>query len=123
MVDINIESTTTSGLNFYYLPYLNLTFEEPFVVFDTSYDFNFNFSSDELYILRSSSNVFNSIWCEPNASLYKGRFYLTHAEDFTIVSHSEGRAYMEDYYSTTISGRSEQTLKSNDITDLNLILT
>lgn len=121
MVDINTESTTTSGLNFYYLPYLNLTFEEPFVVFDTSYDFNFNFSSDEIYILKSATNLFNSIWCDPDASLSKGRIYIGSEKDLTILNRREGQAYIEDYYSKTLAGSSTEPLIDDGVSDINVV--
>ena len=121
MVDINIESTTTSGLNFYYLPYLNLTFEEPFVVFDTSYNFNFNFSSDEIYILKSASNLFNSIWCDPDASLSKGRIYIGSEKDLTILNRREGQVYIEDYYSKTLAGSAKEPLIDDGVSDINVV--
>lgn len=121
MVDLNFDSTyINSDFNFDGIEEILFSFENPFTTFEPVYDFDFNFSTSTFNVLKGVNNIFNSIWCDPDASLLKGRFYVGRAEDLTIINHSDGQAYLEDYYSKTISGRAEETLTDDNISDINI---
>jgi hypothetical protein len=81
-------------------------------------DFYFLQSTDSVYILKNYSNSFTSIWCDNNASLTNGRFYLSTDKDLTIINVKNGQAYVEDYFSKSVAGSTNEKLNHEDITDM-----
>ena len=72
-------------------------------------------------IISGQSNIFNSIWVDPTSSLKEGRLYIGRKEDLTIVRYANKKAVIEDYYSTTVSGTTHETLISDNSVDINVV--
>ena len=71
------------------------------------------------YILAGASSNFVAIWAEPDASLTNGRFQVASrgvGAALSIVDLSTDTLY--DYYTTTVSGRANEALESDNIIDL-----
>lgn len=69
-------------------------------------------------ILKGTSNNFNSIWCDDNSGLTEGKLYISTNDSVMVVNLTSNN--VEDYYTTSVAGRSEDTLKSNDIIDITI---
>lgn len=82
------------------------------------YNFDFGDFVNRHYILKGTSNNFNSIWCDDNTSLTAGKLYISTNDSITIVNLNTNN--IEDYYTTSVAGRSEDVLKSNDIIDITI---
>jgi len=70
------------------------------------------------YILNGDSNVFNSIWCDPNTSLNNGTIYFSTGKDLTIIQVNNGQAFIKDYYTKTMAGSSAETLEEETSVDI-----
>ena len=86
-----------------------------------SYDFNFGIKATEYKLLFGTNNKFNSIWVDPYSSLLKGRIYIGREEDLTIVTYTDENVIISDYYSTTVSGTTHETLISDNSVDINVV--
>jgi hypothetical protein len=84
------------------------------------YDFDFGTGVLIFPVLRGLSNYHVAIWCDPKASLTNGRFYVSTKNSLTIINNRNGTAVLEDYYSQEIPGATMDTLKVDDIVDLNV---
>ena len=122
MVNITFSNTTTySGTNFIFTPveYINYNFtDDNTAPEEISYNFDFDFSAAILYILKE--NNFNSIWCDPKASLTNGRFYISSEKDLTIINVNNNQVRIEDYFSKTVLGSTNETLEKEDIADITI---
>lgn len=69
-------------------------------------------------ILRGcSTNNFVGVWADKDASLINGKFYVVGKGCFNIVEITNKSIY--DYYTTTCSGRAQESLNYVEITDIN----
>lgn len=73
-------------------------------------------SPESVYILKES-NVFDSIFADPDASITKGMFYISNNKSLTIVNVTNGQAFIKDYYTKTTAGSTGQTLDSDTVVD------
>jgi len=105
----------STDFNFSQLPLqINLTFTaEDLDTGDIIYDFNFGDFVFTFPILRSLSNYHTAIWCDPDASLNNGRFYVTDKHSLTIVNNKNGQAILENFIQLT------NTLE--EIKDINVV--
>ena len=85
---------------------------------NTTFDFTFLQSPDSVYLLKGSSNNFNSIWCDNNSSINNGTIYISTGKDLTIIQINNGQAYIKDYYTKTLAGSSAETLKEETAIDI-----
>lgn len=74
-------------------------------------------SDDSVYILKDT-NIFNSIFADPDASLTDGTFYINDNKSLTIVKVTDGQAFVSDYYTKTTAGSTGQTLDDETIADV-----
>ncbi|MBV5347152.1 hypothetical protein JZU46_02900 [bacterium] len=120
-MDLNFSSTTiNTAFNFYIGTATDFDFDNGIIV-STEFitrTFDFNKSAVVLNILKSPTNNFNSIWCDANASLTNGRFYISHEKDLTIVNNKNGQVYVENFVSKTVLGSTNETLINEDIVDI-----
>jgi hypothetical protein len=84
----------------------------------TTFNFTFFTNIRVFHILRGIDNNFNSIYCDPTSSVSNGRVYIGNSSSLTVLQVSNNNAYVEDYYSTTVSGAAEEALISNTATDI-----
>ena len=110
----------------------NLTFDFWLTGDNSDFDFTevsdssstYNFEFDEVVsiftIFKGTSNFFNAIWADPKASLNSGKFYAGRQNDLSIINNNNRQVTLEDYYSKTSRGRSEDSLNSEDIIDINV---
>ena len=122
MVNITFSNTSNySGTDFLFSPieYENYNFTDANLPpEEISYDFDFDFSAVVFYVLKG--NNFNSIWCDPKASLTNGRFYISSEKDLTIINVNNNQVRIEDYFSKTILGSTNETLEKEDIADITI---
>lgn len=117
-MDLNFSSTVILvNLDFYKGTQADFNFENIYTA-DISYNFDFNSTSKVFFVLRSKSNSFNSIWCDANASLTNGRFYVGSEKDLTIVSNRNSQAYIENFVSKTVLGSTNEVLAHEGIVDI-----
>lgn len=69
-------------------------------------------------ILKGQNNKVNSIWCDENSGLNNGKLYISTNNRFMIINLNTQT--LEDHYTTTIPGRSEDVLGSSDIVDITI---
>jgi len=69
-------------------------------------------------ILKGQSNNFSSVWADDGASLINGKFYTAGEGYFNVVKLDDQSIY--DWYSESRKGRTNETLESNDIVDINV---
>lgn len=98
----------------------NFTFTE-ISTGDSSYDFEFGSNSGVVRILFGSSNNFNSIWADPTASLTNGRFYVGRPEDLHILNRKGEQVSIENYFSKTVAGSTNDTLNNDESVDINVV--
>lgn len=93
----------------------NITLEAPIG------DFEFGYGVTVYTIFRGVDNNFKSIWCDPKASLTSNRFYVGRVRDLSIINTKNRQVTLEDYYSNTVIGETEYTLRySYDIVDISV---
>lgn len=100
--------------------FTNLNFTADYLSDEISYDFNWGEASTVHSILRGTNNYFVDVWCDPNASLTSGRFYIAGSDSLTIIYNTASTPIVEDYYSTTVTGTAGEALKADDIVDINV---
>ena len=86
---------------------------------DADFLFQQPIPAGSFYILAGSTSNFVAIWAEPDASLANGRFQVASngtGAALSIVSLDTDTLY--DYYTTTVSGRANEALESENIIDL-----
>ena len=88
---------------------------------ETDYDFNFGGRVSVYKILRGYNNKFNSIWADNNSSLKNNCIYIGRKEDLTIVKTKNSQVFIDDYYSKTSAGGTNEKLKSDDVVDINVV--
>jgi hypothetical protein len=122
MVDFDfINSTSNLTFDFGLTgDFSNFTFTE-ISTGDSSYDFDFGAVSNITRILFGSNNNFNSIWADPTASLTNGRFYVGRPEDLHTLSRNGEQVSVENYFSKTVAGSTNDTLDSDDSVDINVV--
>ncbi len=88
-----------------------------------TYDFEFDadfVQSVFIYNILLNNNTLTSVWADPTASLNNGKFYIGNKESLTIINHNSSQAFIEDYFSKTIKGSTNETLNSEDVVDINV---
>ena len=97
---------------------LNPDFDFTELLGEPNYDFEFGEGASVYNTLKGVSNNFNSIWCDSNSGLDKGKFYISTNDSVMVVNLTSNS--VEDYYTNSVAGRSEDTLKSDDIIDITI---
>jgi hypothetical protein len=87
---------------------------------DSNYNFEFGTSVFIYQVLFGSSNNFNSLWVDEKSSLQNNRLYIGRPNDLTIIKTKDNQVVIEDYYSKTVPGRTEETLIADDSVDINV---
>jgi len=124
MVDFDFKEVSKNiNFNFILPPETNFDFGDINLATEEKYDFDFNFLVSTYFILKSPNNNFTAIWCDPKASLKNGRFYIANEKDLTIINNKNGHPYVEDYYSKTIKGATEEVLTNENIVDIGVSYT
>ena len=120
MADFNFPITGTSSFDFGLTgDYTNLNFTE-ISSGESSYDFEFGQGIFIFELLKGTSNSFYSVWADETASLTNGRFYIGRTNDLTIIKNTNSQVIIEDYYSTTEKGKTNETLSYTDVIDINV---
>ena len=88
-------------------------FTEPGYIPPSLYDFDFGEMGDFYYVLKGTSNNFNSIW------VFGGRLYAGTNNCLTVLDLGSRAVY--DWYSETRKGRANELLTSNDAVDINVV--
>jgi len=96
----------------------NFNFTESGYVPGSSFDFNFGAIVSIHNILKGLTNNFVAIWADFGAGLNNGKMYVSSASAFSIVNLTSQS--IDDYYTTTHTGRANESLEHEDIVDLNV---
>jgi hypothetical protein len=96
-------------------------FEELFTPTGTgeTFDFDPDAAGGIFRLLAGTSTEFVAIWAEPEASQTNGRFQAASAgagAALSVIDITASTLY--DYYTTTVSGRADEALESENIIDL-----
>jgi hypothetical protein len=84
-------------------------------------DADFDFALSVYYVLAGTSNIFTSIWADPDASMTNGKIYVTSWGPGVALSVLDiATTSLYDAYTTTDGGRAQETLESTDTRDLNV---
>ena len=70
-------------------------------------------------VLRFTTNNVKTIWADDDASLSKGRMYISTSDALSIVNLTTNKVV--DHYTQTSGGHAEEPLNSNDIVDINAV--
>lgn len=111
----NFTQATVTGTSFLFGdtgsgPYYDFNFTES--GYTPSYDFTFGEAVEIYSILKGLSNNFNSIW------VYDNKMYVGSEGYLTVVDLSDNTVH--DWYSDSHTGRANESLDSEDITDINV---
>ena len=79
----------------------------------TPYDFNFGDILSLHFVLKGTSNDFNSVW------ILNNKMYVTSGDTLTTVDLTSHSLY--DWYDGSHKGRGNETLNNDDIIDVNAI--
>ena len=96
-------------------------FEELFTptVTGETFDFDLDAASAIFRLLKGTSTEFVAIWAEPDASQTNGRFQAASTGTGAALSVIDITAsILYDFYTTTVSGRANEALESDNIIDL-----
>ena len=89
-----------------------------------SYPYNIEFYDGDLVlgnvynIIKSSDNNFVGVWADSNALSSFGKMYVSNSDSFSIVNLGSNK--LDDYYTQTHKGRSNETLSSAGVVDINV---
>lgn len=120
MVNFNFfDGTINTSFNFLIESEINFEFDT-LAPSKLVYDFDFSPLSHNVFILRSSDNLFKSIWCDPDASLTSGRFFIASDKDLIVLNYRDEIPYVENYFSKTVAGSNNEVLDSEDMVDINV---
>lgn len=120
MVDLNFKSEDINIVfNFYIEKDTDLEFTDSNLTTGIiDYDFEFNSGIKIFNILINEDNVFNTIWCDPKASLKNNTFYVTTKNSLNVIKTINSQATLYDYYSQNVVGRAQEALMVDDLVDL-----
>lgn len=95
----------------------NFNFLDSGYIPSAPYNFNFGISANILYKLFGTSQNFVAIWADSTASRTNAKMYVASEDTFSVIDLSSKTLY--DFYSQEAAGRANETLTSDDITDIN----
>lgn len=96
-------------------------FEELFTPTGTgeTFDFDSDAAAGIFRLLAGTSTEFVAIWADPDASQTNGRFQAASTGTGAALSVIDiAASTLYDFYTTTVSGRANEALESDNIIDL-----